>query len=80
MKTAVRIGIIVGIIGIAGIIVSQSVPFTKVVSEPGNEFAMGMSFRVEDKKTKNTVLFCGIALLIGGGICALFGNSPKSGK
>jgi putative membrane protein len=73
-----QIGIIILIIGIAVIIVSQTVEF-KTIRREATDFGNAyFQFEEENKSLKNTVLFSGIALLVGGGILLAGGLAKKS--
>lgn len=79
MKKLTAFGLIIGLFGVTGIIVSQAVKFSRTQTEgSGSDFLMPISYQVEDTKTKNTVLFCGIGLLIAGGACAVVGTNKKA--
>ncbi|MFA6924778.1 MAG: hypothetical protein WC223_11065 [Bacteroidales bacterium] len=66
MKTK-QIGFIVMIIGIAFIIISQSVKFTKKTYE-NTGTGIVFSSEEEDTRRKNVALGAGIIFLIGGGV------------
>ena len=72
-----KIGIFIAILGIAGIILSQTINFTKKEYHPKREFMgvdMGGDYYTDEPnpELKNVVLYGGIALLIIGAGVAVF--------
>ena len=78
MKTIGKFGLVLVVVGIAMVVVSQTVPFTKTMQHvASSSFDFSFNYNEEDVATKHLVLYGGITVFLIGGVLTVLGISPQ---